>query len=169
MFPGLKAFLPEPYAVGGLAGVMESRLDRDIKRGVQLYIEKQRHAGYELVATGRPKAPPKTVLIDFTADWCATCKTLEAAILDTAEVRQAVERNGVVLLQADWTHDAPEVTEFLKLLGAQAVPVIAIFPVDRPNEPIVFRGAYTKQQILEALEKPVPPRDQGRQQPPKHD
>jgi thiol:disulfide interchange protein len=153
LFPGLSAFLPEAISWGGLAGVMKSRLDRDVDRGVQLYLERQRHDGYELVATGRPKTAPKTVLVDFTAEWCATCKTLEAAILDTAEVRQAIDRNGVALLQADWSHDAPEVTKFMKLLGAQQVPVIAIFPVDRPNDPIVFRGAYTKQQLLDALQR----------------
>ena len=153
LFPGLSAFLPEAVSWGGLAGVMKSRLDRDVDRGVQLYLERQRHDGYELAPTGRAKTAPKTVLVDFTADWCATCKTLEAAILDTAEVRQAVDRNGVALLQADWTHDAPEVTKFLNLLGAQQVPVIAIFPANRPNEPIVFRGAYTKQQLLDALER----------------
>jgi thiol:disulfide interchange protein len=158
MFPGLKGFLPEPFAVGGLTSVMESRLDRDVDRGVQLYLDRQRHAGNQPVAAALPQTAPKAVMIDFTADWCPSCKFFEATVLNTAEVRQAAERNGVVLLQADWTHDAPEVTKFLKLLGAQQVPVIAIFPVDRPNEPIVFRDGYTKGQILEALEKASGPK-----------
>jgi len=48
------------------------------------------------------------------------------------------------------------VTRFLKLLGAQQVPVIAIFPAGDPNRPFVFRGAYTQQQLLDALAKAGP-------------
>ncbi len=99
-----------------------------------------------------------TVLVDFTADWCATCKTLEAAVLNTPEVREAVQRNRVVPVQADWTHEAPEVSAMLDLLGGRQVPTIAIFPAGRPNEPIVFRGGYTKQRILDALEQAGPSR-----------
>lgn len=99
-----------------------------------------------------------TVLVDFTADWCATCKTLEAAVLNTAEVREAVRRNGVVTVQADWTHEAPEISAMLDLLGGRQVPTIAIFPAGRPNEPIIFRGGYTKQRLLEALEQAGPSR-----------
>lgn len=99
-----------------------------------------------------------TVLVDFTADWCATCKTLEAAVLNTPEVREAVRRNGVVAVQADWTHEAPEISAMLDLLGGRQVPTIAIFPAGRPNQPIIFRGGYTKQRILEALEQAGPSR-----------
>jgi thiol:disulfide interchange protein DsbD len=101
-------------------------------------------------------AANKTVLIDFTADWCLTCKTLEALVLNTQTTRQAVDRNGVVTLQADWTHGAPEVTEMLEILGSKQVPVVAIFPAGDPNRPIVLRGGYTKQTLIEALEKAGP-------------
>jgi thiol:disulfide interchange protein DsbD len=98
----------------------------------------------------------KTVLVDFTADWCLTCKTLEALVLNTQTTREAVDRNGVVTLQADWTHGAPEVTEMLEILGSKQVPVVAIFPAGDPNRPIVFRGGYTKQALLEAIERAGP-------------
>jgi len=101
-------------------------------------------------------AAGKTVLVDFTADWCLTCKTLEATVLNTRRVRTAVKTNGVVVFQADWTHGAPEVTEVLDLLGGKQVPVIAIFPAGDPNQPLIFRGGYTQQMILDALEKAGP-------------
>jgi thiol:disulfide interchange protein len=56
-------------------------------------------------------AAQNTVMVDFTADWCMTCKTLEKLVLNTSRTDSAVRRNGVVALRADWTHASPEVTE----------------------------------------------------------
>lgn len=95
----------------------------------------------------------KTVMVDFTADWCLTCKTLEAAVLNTPEIHQAVAANKVVTLKADWTHGDQEVTEMLERLGSKQVPVLAIFPAGSADKPIVFRGGYKKQWVLDALSK----------------
>jgi suppressor for copper-sensitivity B len=99
-----------------------------------------------------------TVLVDFTADWCASCKTFEALYLNTRKVRNLVDRNKVITLKADWTQNDPEVTAMLSLLGASGVPVVAIFPAGRPTEPIRFIGGYTQGKVLDALEKAGPSR-----------
>jgi thiol:disulfide interchange protein DsbD len=101
-------------------------------------------------------AANKTILVDFTADWCLTCKTLEALVLNTRQTRSAVDRNGVVTLMADWTRGDPEVTEMLEILGSRQVPVVAIFPAGNPNEPIVLRGGYKQSTLLEAIKKAGP-------------
>jgi thiol:disulfide interchange protein DsbD len=98
----------------------------------------------------------KTVMVDFTADWCLICKTLEAGVLNTDSVKKVVDSNGVVPLLADWTSGDEEVSDMLELLGSKMVPVLAIFPAGRPNEPIVFRDPYTQQQLIDALEKAGP-------------
>jgi suppressor for copper-sensitivity B len=98
----------------------------------------------------------KTVMVDFTADWCANCKTLAAVVLNTADVHAAVEKNGVVPLIADYTSTPPEITEMLTLLKAGAIPVLAIFPANDPNNPIIFRGGYTASTLIEALQKAGP-------------
>ncbi|MCH7685360.1 MAG: thioredoxin family protein [Planctomycetes bacterium] len=36
-------------------------------------------------------ADGKTVLVDFTADWCLTCKTNEAVALNTTKTKQLVD------------------------------------------------------------------------------
>ena len=100
-------------------------------------------------------------MVDFTADWCMTCKTLKKFVLDTPRTCSAVRRNGVVTLRADWTHGAPEVTEMLDLLGSKQVPVIGIFPAGNAHRPILLRGAYTQQTLLGALEKAGPSRSPG--------
>lgn len=93
----------------------------------------------------------KPVMVDFTADWCLTCKTLEAAVLNTSEIRKAVEANGVVPLKADWTHGDKDVTAMLERLGSKQVPVLAFFPAGNPNKPIRLLGGYTRQDVLDAL------------------
>jgi thiol:disulfide interchange protein DsbD len=103
-------------------------------------------------------AERKTVLVDFTADWCLTCKTLEALVLNTPEIRKAVEANGIVPLVADWTDGEPEVTQMLERLGSKQVPTLAIFPAETPNRPIVLRDGYTQQRLLDALEEAGPSR-----------
>lgn len=172
LFPGMDEMFSGRWAFGGLHDVMKARLDRLVEQRASAGVagrasNEGRHArGEELPwqpFTTRAELKKlldagHTVLVDFTADWCATCKTLEAAVLNTAEVREAVRRNGVVTVQADWTHEAPEISAMLDLLGGRQVPTIAIFPAGRPNEPIIFRGGYTKQRLLEALEQAGPSR-----------
>jgi suppressor for copper-sensitivity B len=95
----------------------------------------------------------KTVIVDFSADWCINCKVLEQTVLHTEPVEQAIERTGAVTMYADFTKYPPEIDRVLKGLGANGVPVIAIFPGGNPYEPKVFRGVYTQQGLVDALEE----------------
>jgi suppressor for copper-sensitivity B len=95
----------------------------------------------------------KTVFIDFTAEWCLTCKRNERMAINTEPVKQLVDELGIVTLKADWTDGSPDIEKMLKLLGSNSIPVYAIFPADRPNEPIVLRDLVTQKQILETLRK----------------
>jgi thiol:disulfide interchange protein DsbD len=97
-----------------------------------------------------------TVLVDFTADWCLTCKVLEATVLNTHDVREYVQANHIVTMKADWTDRGKDVANVLKLLGSEQVPVLAIFPASNPNQPIVLRGGYTQRTLLDALKKAGP-------------
>jgi thiol:disulfide interchange protein len=152
--------------VYGLRGVMEHRLERYVARQAALHgpsadllnsPEITQHTSAirwvpfseERLAT--LTAANRTVLVDFTADWCLTCKTLEATVLDTQEVRDVLRANGVVALQADWTDGDPVISRRLESLGGKQVPVIAIFPAGRAQQPIVLSGFYTKAVLLEKL------------------
>ncbi len=95
----------------------------------------------------------RTVLVDFSAEWCLNCKFFEKTVLHTKPVEQAIAHSGAVTMYGDYTKYPPEIAETIKALGGNGVPVIAIFPGDAPYEPIVFCGGYRQQQLIAALER----------------
>lgn len=149
---------------GWLGGVMAGRFERRLQMACRnsdngpaaLGEDQLRWRPFSREAFDELIAAQNTVMVDFTADWCMTCKTLEKFVLNTPRTCSAVRRNGVVTLRADWTHASPEVTQMLDLLGSRQVPVIAIFPAGSANHPIVLRGGYTQEVLLSALNKAGP-------------
>jgi thiol:disulfide interchange protein len=95
----------------------------------------------------------RTVLVDFSAEWCLNCKFFEKTVLHTKPVEDAIARSGAVTMYGDYTKYPPEIDETIKALRANGVPVIAIFPGDAPYEPIVFRGGYRKDDLIAALDR----------------
>lgn len=95
----------------------------------------------------------RTVIVDFSAEWCLNCKFFEQTVLHTKPVEQAIARAGAVTMYADYTKYSPEIASTIRALGANGVPVIAIFPGDTPYHPFVFPGGYTQQGLVAALEK----------------
>jgi suppressor for copper-sensitivity B len=114
---------------------------------------------FSLQELTRLTAEGKTVMLDFTADWCPTCKVLEQTVLNTPETKELIERNGIVPMVADLTTKPEEEMKFLSSLKAKLIPVLAIFPAGRPNEPIVLRDAYTQGLLFEKLKEAGPSRD----------
>jgi thiol:disulfide interchange protein len=91
------------------------------------------------------------VMVDFTADWCVTCKALEAMVLNSDTVKKTIEEKKIIFLVADCTREG-EATEFLRKLGPNQVPVLAFFDPKKPSTPIVLRGLYTQQNVIKILE-----------------
>jgi thiol:disulfide interchange protein len=104
----------------------------------------------EAVRSGKP------VFIDFTADWCFTCKVTEQTVLETEEVQAKINALGVVPVKADWTNRNDEITQLLKKFGRSGVPLYVVFPAGKLDEPIVLPEVITKEALIEALEKASP-------------
>jgi thiol:disulfide interchange protein len=101
-----------------------------------------------------------TVMVDFSADWCPTCKFNLAYAIETDRVKAAIEKNRVIPMLADWTDGSNEIKQALESLHSRSIPVLAIYPAATPGgacpEPIVLRDLITESQVLEALETAGP-------------
>ncbi len=78
--------------------------------------------------------------------------------MNTSEVRDVVEQFGVVPLRADWSKPSPEIEAMLTKLKSASIPLYAVFPADRPTEPIVLRDLISKHQVVDALRRAGPSR-----------
>jgi thiol:disulfide interchange protein DsbD len=95
----------------------------------------------------------RIVLLDFTADWCLTCKVNERVALGSEAVRAAIRDRGVALLRADWTTRDPVVTRALAAFGRNSVPFVVIYPRARDAAPIVMPTLLTSGLVTGALER----------------
>ncbi len=100
-------------------------------------------------------AERKTVLIDFTADWCLTCKTVEKLSLNRAGTHEMVTKHGIVPLMADYTEFSPELKRWLDRFDSKSIPLTVIFPANDPSRPILLRDFYTQSALLKKLEQAV--------------
>jgi len=99
------------------------------------------------------QAAGKSVFVDFTADWCITCKFNEKTAIDTPAVRQLLAEKHVVPMKADWTNANPEITAALKSFGRVGVPFYVIYPAGNPSSPIVLPELLTETILTDALKK----------------
>lgn len=98
-------------------------------------------------------AEGKTVFLDFTAEWCLTCKVNEKTVLADDAVVEAILRNNVVPIKADWTNRNPEITQLLAKFGRSGVPLYVVFPAGAPDAPIVLPEVITTGIVLDALRR----------------
>jgi thiol:disulfide interchange protein DsbD len=95
----------------------------------------------------------RVVLLDFTADWCLTCKVNERVALGSEAVRAAVRDHDVALLRADWTTRDATVTRALAAFGRNSVPFVVIYPRAPGAAPIVLPTLLTPGIVTGALER----------------
>jgi thioredoxin:protein disulfide reductase len=74
------------------------------------------------------QAAGKSVLVDFSADWCTSCKEMERYTFTDAAVQRALART--VLLRADVTQNNADDQALLKHFGIFGPPTIAFYGTD---------------------------------------
>lgn len=97
------------------------------------------------------RAQGKIVFVNFTADWCITCKVNEKMVFENAKVQEAMKNNNVTYLVADWTNRDDEIARALSSHGRLGVPLYLIYQPAN-SEPVVLPQILTTQVVIDALE-----------------
>ena len=98
-------------------------------------------------------AAGRSVFVDFTADWCITCKFNERTAIDTPTIRALLKEKNITPLKADWTNANPEITAALKSFGRVGVPFYIIYPASNPAAPIILPELLSESLLADALKK----------------
>ncbi len=98
-----------------------------------------------VLAAGQP------VFLDFTADWCITCKFNLRTAIDTKAVREAFTRLGIVPMLADWTNSNPEITRKLAQFDRVGVPFYLFYAPGKADDPVILPELLTEQILLRAI------------------
>ena len=96
------------------------------------------------------KGENKTIFIDFTADWCLSCKVNEKNVLETETIRNAMKNKGIVPVKADWTRRDETISRWLKDYGKAGVPFYLLIKADGTTIPLP--EVLTTNIVLEAFE-----------------
>lgn len=69
----------------------------------------------------------ENIFVDFTADWCLTCKFNHKIILDTDRFAEFVKQNNVHLFVADITEHNPQYNAALNAYGRDSIPLYVYY------------------------------------------
>lgn len=92
----------------------------------------------------------QVVLVDVTADWCITCKTNKALVLETESMQQALDDGGVVRLQADWTRPDDTISRYLASFGRYGIPFNVVYGPNAPQG-IPLPELLSQDAVLDAI------------------
>lgn len=107
---------------------------------------------------GRP------VFMDYTADWCANCKTNERLFIETQTVRDRLKQTGILAMKADMTNEDDTIQAWLDKLGRSGIPAYVIYLPDGSRD--LLPEAINTQMLTSALDaaaKKFPPESVARQ------
>ncbi|MCP3099120.1 thioredoxin family protein [Myxococcus sp. K15C18031901] len=99
------------------------------------------------LAAGQP------VFVDFTADWCLTCKFNERTVLSREEVRAAFTEHQVAFFVADWTRRDARITARLAEHGRAGVPMYLVLDPAAPDAPEVLPELLTVDSVVDAVKR----------------
>ena len=107
--------------------------------------------GYDALKIREAVANNRTVLIDFTADWCLNCKAVDRFVYGDRKVGQMISQKGVLTFKGDATEGTyPAAIDIIKVYKEPAVPV-TILLLPGQAEPVKLRGILIKGKLLEYL------------------
>lgn len=90
------------------------------------------------------------VFVDFTADWCITCKVTELTVLNDKNVKNLFNRYDTTLLRGDWTTQNPDITQELSRHNRKGVPLYLLY-LPGSTQPLVLPQILTYHALKNAF------------------
>jgi len=112
-------------------------------------------APWSAAAVAAGQAEDRPVLVNFTADWCVTCKINERAALGSPRVAQALVAANAVYLVGDWTRRDDAITRELERHGRSGVPLYLVY-APGSDAPRILPQLLTEGLVIEALDPSRP-------------
>lgn len=100
---------------------------------------------------GELQGQGKTVFVNFTADWCVTCKVNEVGVFADDRVKTALSGSKATYLVADWTNGDDAIATALARHGRVGVPLYLVYKPDL-REPEILPQILTADIVLKALD-----------------
>jgi len=105
----------------------------------------------ENVAQARLQGRP--VLLEFMAEWCLSCKTVEKTVYSRKDIAELIEQKGVLAVRADTTlRDYPATIDLRDVYREPGVPVTILLLPDNP-EPVRLPGVLIRKHLTKELTK----------------
>jgi thiol:disulfide interchange protein DsbD len=93
------------------------------------------------------------VLVDFTADWCTTCRINKEFAIEIPSVRAKLKEINAAAFVGDYTHLPDNITTELTRYSRAGVPLVLVYPKNPEAPPIVLPEVLTPGIVLNALDR----------------
>ena len=90
------------------------------------------------------------VFLNFTADWCITCKVNERVALKTKNTLNLFKEKEIFYMEADWTNKNKVIAEKLESFGRSSIPLYVFYP-ERNKQPIILPEILSESVIEDYL------------------
>ena len=127
--------------------------DRDGAASTQSEAEEAtgRWRAFDPEAIARDVERGEIVFVDFTADWCITCKVNEQGVLADEALLERAEALGVVWYKADWTRRDERIRRVISAHGKAGVPMYLVYGPALPAQGVVLPELLTRQIVLDGF------------------
>lgn len=139
----------------GATGYLTLQFEYDRDQGSDM-VDDESHGpiawqSFDEVAISAELDSGRPVFVDFTAEWCATCKANEHMVIESDEVVEAINAHNVAMFVADWTLPDERIEQALARHGRASVPMYLVFSPSAPDAPALLPELLSVDTVVEAI------------------
>ena len=107
---------------------------------------------YDAAVIKEAIADDKPILIEFTADWCLTCKAVEKTVYARKDIQDLLKQKNVLVVKGDTTWEQNPATLALKEVYNEPGVPVTILHIPGKAEPVRLHGLVIGSQLKEILQ-----------------